>query len=256
MNITHKIIAFGLALAFVAPGTASAAVIDLSPATSVANKGATFSVTVSANPAVGEKAYTVRANLAFDPTLLELVSWSFAPKWIVLSQSGYDAEDNAKGILVKTAGYPGSVTSSTVLGTAVFRAKLAGTAAITAGADSLILDKANKNLLSGGPGSVRITISAVAPAPMPALPTTPASQKASTSTTTSLTGIVGGTIEGTTIATSSALGTTTQTAAVATAGAWLTENWITLLVVLIVLAGAGVWVWYRKFGNGRIPPLS
>ncbi len=164
MNIT-KLISLACALAVIAPSVAVAATIGLSPTSFAVDKSATFSVEVSANPSP-ETAYTVRANLSFDPNLLELVSWSFAPKWLVLSQTGYDVEDNAKGILVKTAGYPGGLTSSTVLGTAVFRAKSVGTATVSVDAASLVLDKASKNLLVGAQGSALITISAPIPAPV------------------------------------------------------------------------------------------
>ena len=240
MNIT-KLVALGLVIAFVAPSAASAAVIGLSSATSVANKGATFSVTVSADSS-GEKAYTVRANLSFDPTLLEFVSWSFAPKWLVLSQAGYDTEDNAKGILVKTAGYPGGVTSSTVLGTAVFRTKLAGTATVAAGADSLVLDKTNKNLLSGGQGIVRVTISSPAPAVTPAPSVTkpaivaPSVAPVATTSTASVA-----------TTSTSTLSASNQTAAVAEGvGQSFAAKWIILGVLgFLILVGAGVW-FFRK----------
>ena len=240
MNIT-KLVALGLVIAFVAPSAASAAVIGLSSATSVANKGATFSVTVSAD-SLGEKAYTVRANLSFDPTLLEFVSWSFAPKWLVLSQTGYDTEDNVKGILVKTAGYPGGVTSSTFLGTAVFRTKLAGTATVAAGADSLILDKTNKNLLLGGQGSVRVTISSPAPGGTPAPSGTkpaigaPSVAPVATTSTASVA-----------TTSTSTLSASNQTAAVAEGvGQSFAAKWIILGVLgFLILVGAGVW-FFRK----------
>src|SRR3989344_3162697 len=234
MNIT-KLVALGLVIAFVAPSAASAAVIGLSSATSVASKGATFSVTVSADSS-GEKAYTVRANLSFDPTLLEFVSWSFAPKWLVLSQTGYDTEDNVKGILVKTAGYPGGITSSTVLGTAVFRTKLAGTATVAAGADSLILDKTNKNLLLGGQGSGRVTISSPAPSvTKPAIVAPSVAPVATTSTASVAT------------TSTSTLSASNQTAAVAEGvGQSFAAKWIILGVLgFLILVGAGVW-FFRK----------
>src|SRR3989338_1701750 len=226
MNIT-KLVALGLVIAFVAQSAASAAVIGLSSATSVASKGATFSVTVSADSS-GEKAYTVRANLSFDPTLLEFVSWSFAPKWLVLSQTGYDTEDNVKGILVKTAGYPGGITSSTVLGTAVFRTKLAGTATVAAGADSLILDKTNKNLLLGGQGSVRVTISS------PAAPTTPAPSTVTKPATVAPSAAPVATTSTASVATTSTstLSASNQTAAVAEGvGQSFAAKWIILGVL-------------------------
>src|SRR3989338_3253827 len=129
------------------PAIVFASSITLAPTTVATTAGKTFSVTVGVNPTSG-KAYTVRANLSFDPSAVELTGFTFAPKWMVLPQEGYDLEDNTNGVMVKTGGYPGGITAPTTLGTATFRAKKTGTATNAATADPLIIDAGNKNTVA------------------------------------------------------------------------------------------------------------
>src|SRR3989339_294520 len=150
---------FALLSVMLAPAAAFASTITLAPETVATTAGKSFSVTVGVNPTSG-KAYTVRANLSFDPTALTLTGFTFAPKWMALPQEGYDTEDNTNGVMAKTGGYPGGITAPTTLGTATFKAKKSGTAMITATADSLILDAGNKNTVAGSQGSVQVTIAA------------------------------------------------------------------------------------------------
>jgi len=157
--------------ALLLPVAAFASSITLAPATIATTAGKSFSVTVGVNPTSG-KAYTVRANLSFDPSAVELTGFTFAPKWMALPQEGYDTEDNTNGVMAKTGGYPGGITAPTTLGTATFKAKKSGTAMITATADSLILDAGNKNTVAGSQGSVQVTIAAAPAAPAPAPVTT------------------------------------------------------------------------------------
>src|SRR3989344_4576734 len=155
------------------PLSAFAASVALAP-TSVSPKvGQTFTVTITTDPS-GAKAYTTRANVSFDPAHVSFVSFAFAPKWVPLSQAGYDSEDNAKGALVKTAGYPGGISSPTILGTATFKVRTAGSSAIRVTTDSLVLDSASKNVLAGAQGSTQVT---VADAPAPTVTPTPVPTK-------------------------------------------------------------------------------
>lgn len=149
-------------VAFLVPASAFAAALTFAPASVTPEAGKTFTVTITADPA-GAKAYTMRANVSFDPALVQFVSFAFAPKWVVLSQTGYDAEDNTTGSLIKTAGYPGGVTAPTVFGTVTFRAKTAGVSTIRATTDSLALDGAGKNMISGVQGTTQVTVAAPTP---------------------------------------------------------------------------------------------
>ncbi|MDO8552222.1 MAG: cohesin domain-containing protein [bacterium] len=233
--------------ALLLPAAAMASSVTLAPATVATVAGNTFSVTVGVNPTSG-KAYTVRANLSFDPAVLTLTGFSFASKWMPLSQSGYDTEDNTNGVMAKTGGYPGGVTSATVLGTATFRAKKNGTATISATSESLILDANNQNAVAGSQGSVAVTISAASTAPAPTQTVTEPSTPSKT--------VTAGTVTESTAteAASTDSGVPAQAAAVALSPF---ENILTFgtgspaiaslvtLVILVVLGG-GIWFWRRK----------
>ncbi len=161
--MTKIISSFVLLFVFAIPASAFAASISLAPTSFSVKPGQTFTVSVTALP-VGTKVYTVRANISFDPSVLSVTKFTFTPKWMPLSQPGYYTTDNTKGILVRTGGYPGGITSPTVMGTATFTAKKVGVAQITAGSKSLVLDANGKNTLSGTQGSVKV-ISLIPPLP-------------------------------------------------------------------------------------------
>ena len=222
------------------PAIAFASSITLAPTTVATTAGKTFSVTVGVNPTSG-KAYTVRANLSFDPSAVELTGFTFAPKWMVLPQEGYDLEDNTNGVMVKTGGYPGGITAPTTLGTATFRAKKTGMATIAATANSLILDAGNKNAVAGNQGSVQITIAAAPVAPAPA------SVPAVTET------------DGTTAGEEAVTTTATEAEAAPQTAAALSpfENVLTfgtgspavaslVTLVVLLLVGGSIWLWRRE----------
>lgn len=163
MNYSRTVITV-FAAVLTMPFMATAATISLSPTTVSVTPGQTFTITVSANPTASETLYTVKADISFDPALLEATNFTFASNWMPLSQSGYDAMDNTKGTLTKTGGYPGGITRSTVLGTATFRAKAAGTATLVTTSNSLALNKTSTNALSGTQGSVTVTAARPTPA--------------------------------------------------------------------------------------------
>ncbi|MBI2409522.1 hypothetical protein HYV30_00585 [Candidatus Kaiserbacteria bacterium] len=240
-NGVKKILLASALLAALVPVAAFASSITLAPASVATTEGKSFSVAVAVDPASG-KAYTARANLSFDPSAVTLVGFSFAPKWMQLPQEGYDLEDNAGGKLAKTGGYPGGITTATVLGTATFRAKTTGVTTISATGDSLILDASNQNAVSGAQGSVRVSIAAVPVAPQPAASTETApivSTAEAVPATTTLDLAEAVTEAGTAVALSpldSFLTLGTGSAAVA--------SLVTLIVLLVV--GAGIWLWRRE----------
>ena len=184
MNSMKKIIAATLASTalLLAPLAAFAASVDLSPLQVAVKTGKTFTVNISANPA-GASVYTVRANLSFDPALVEETDFSFASGWIPLSQPAYDVVNNTTGSVIKTAGHPGALTTTVTFGTVTFRAKATGTATIAVTTDTLLLDKTNQNLKSGAQGVT--TVSITAPAPVSSVPVnSPATNAASRNTPT------------------------------------------------------------------------
>ncbi|MHB1162974.1 MAG: cohesin domain-containing protein [Minisyncoccota bacterium] len=240
-----------VALALVLPGAALAASVNLSPTTVSVTPGKVFTVTLTAEP-VGAHLYTVRANVSFDPALVTVTDFTFAPKWLALSTSGYDSIDNTNGMLVKTAGYPGGITAPTVFGTVTFRAKAAGTAHITVTGQSMLLDENSKNTISGTQGAAQVVISAPAQ-----VKTTPVVKKTTVKSTTKLAATVKPAVatssESETVATTSiALATSTiaTTSALAAAGAagFSFGSPLGILLILLALAiiAGGTWYYRRR----------
>jgi len=158
MNRFLFVSAMAMALAF--PAFAFASVISLSPTNVSVTSGKVFTVTVTANPD-GAHIYTVRANLSFNPALVQVTNFTFAPKWFVLPMKGYDVTNNTTGVLIKTGGYPGGITAPTVLGTATFKAKATGSVHIGVTTKSLLYDASSKNTISGTQGSSSVVIAPV-----------------------------------------------------------------------------------------------
>jgi len=229
------------------PAAALASSVTLAPATVAIAEGKTFSVMVGVDPTSG-KAYTVRANLSFDPAAVVLTGFTFAPKWLALPQEGYDTEDNVSGAMAKTGGYPGGVTAATTLGTATFRAKKSGVTTIASAADSLILDAGNQNTATGK-DSVQITISATAKtaltpaAPRPTLTpvvtnvATETAENAETATATPMT------IESVPQAAAVALSPLDNILTLGTGSAAVAS--LAAIVALLIAAGI-FWLWRRR----------
>lgn len=148
--------------------------LSFSPANVSVTSGETFNMVVSVNPQ-GVKNYTVKTEIEFPADLLEVKSFSFGNNWIPLSQSGYDLIDNANGLLIKTAGYPGGLSSVATFGIISFSAKKDGTGTVTLRSDSFALDAENQNLLSGTP-QASVVITAPAPAETPPTPEAPSAE--------------------------------------------------------------------------------
>ncbi len=164
-------------------GVASAAsgTISLSPMAKNVSVGQTVAVAVTVNPSSGS-VYTVKAKIAYPANLLQVQSFEFSNGWLPLAQSGYDLVDNVNGVLIKTAGYAGGLSTPKTLGTITFKVKAAGTIAITVAGDSMLLDATNANVLSGRSGSTLISVQATsAPAPKVSSGTTTPSPSASVS---------------------------------------------------------------------------
>ena len=143
--------------------TASAATLTLSPATATVTAGQSVNLAVVIDPQ-GSNVVTAKAVLAYPTDLLSPQTFSFAPTWIPLSQTGYDQMSG--GMVIKTGGYPGGFTTTKTLGTLTVRALKAGTITITSSGS--ILYDGNSSKLPLTTGSAVITSNASAPAPAPA----------------------------------------------------------------------------------------
>lgn len=134
-----------------------AATLSLSPANVNAKAGQKFNAVITLDPQ-GVKNYTVKVELKYPANLLEVKSFTFASNWMPLSQTGYDLVDNAGGTLIKTAGYPGGLTSPATFGTVSFVAKTSGSGSVTVGSNTQVFDASNGNVLSGALGKIAVTI--------------------------------------------------------------------------------------------------
>lgn len=161
--------AFG-AMAIAAPALAATSV-SFTPVSVSVRQGQTFTLTIGVNPQ-GVKNYTAKTELHYPADLLEVKSFTFAPSWMPLAQPGYDLTDNTNGVFIKTAGYPGGVSSSVIFGTVSFLAKKSGNGTITLNSgNSLALDANNQNVI--GSATVQSAVAITAPAPTPTTPKTP-----------------------------------------------------------------------------------
>ncbi|MEK7600728.1 MAG: cohesin domain-containing protein [Patescibacteria group bacterium] len=224
---------YSFVLAVVLVGTvavpAHAATISLGQASRAVSTGQRFTVTVTANP-TGATITTARANVSFDPAVLEVTGFTFASGWLPVAQPGYDAIDNAAGALIKTGGIPGGFNTPRALGTATFRAKQAGTATIAVTGATLMLDGTNANLFTGG-STVAVTVRTPAPVAATASPDAGALAGASVSPTP---------LEGNTVGTD----TDGETADLTQAAFFLgltTRTWGVLAAVLLVALAAWRW---------------
>ena len=149
----------------------AATTVSLSPVNISVTSGKNFNVVIAVNPQ-GASNYTEKIELDYPADLLQVKSFSLGSNWMALSQTGYDLIDNTNGKLIKTAGYPGGLSSSATFGTVSFYAKKAGSGTIKLGTGSLALDANNQNVLSGTPSvSVAITAPVSVPAEKPAAET-------------------------------------------------------------------------------------
>ena len=140
----------------------AAATISFSPVSVDVVQGENFDLVVAINPQ-GVESYTTKVELEYPSDLLEVKSFNFGSNWMALSASGYDLIDNTNGILIKTAGYPGGLSSAVTFGTVSFSAKKSGSGVIGLGNNSMVLDATNQDILSGATVQSVIGISALAP---------------------------------------------------------------------------------------------
>lgn len=161
--------AFGI-MAIAAPALAATSV-SFTPVSVSVRQGQTFTLTIGVNPQ-GVKNYTAKAELHYPADLLEVKSFTFAPSWMPLAQPGYDLTDNTNGVFIKTAGYPGGVSSAITFGTVSLLAKKSGNGTIALNSDnSLALDANNQNVI--GSATVQTAVAISVPAPTPTTPKTP-----------------------------------------------------------------------------------
>jgi len=143
-----KILSFAFGLALVLPVAASAATFVITPSNGSYTVGDNIVLTVSASPA-GSTIYTAMLDARFSASTLEVVSFTLNNALLPLKQSGYDALNNSSGVLTKTGGYTGGITTTGTFGVIVLRATAAGTGTFAVADTSKLLDSNNTDQQSG-----------------------------------------------------------------------------------------------------------
>ncbi len=165
----NKIIAVAFSGILFATNLYAATSISLAPTSVTLQQGQSLKQTITINPQ-GVKNYTLKLELRYPADLLEIKSFTFGSAWTALNQPGYDLIDNTTGILIKTAGYPGGLSSSATFGTVNFIAKKSGSGTVSLNSNSLGLDANNQNTLDGLLAKTAVSVLAVTtPVPAPIL---------------------------------------------------------------------------------------
>jgi len=136
-----------LLLAFIAMPALSATDLLFSTLSVKTDEGKSFNVAICIDPK-GVKNYTAKVELKYPVDLIEITGFSFSSGWMQVAQPGYDLIDNAGGVMIKTAGYPGGVSDKKTFGNISFKAKKAGYGTISVSGNSLSLDANNQNIFS------------------------------------------------------------------------------------------------------------
>jgi len=188
--------------------------------------GQQFNVVVAVNPN-GTSDYAEQLQIDYPANLLQVTAFNIGSSWMSLSQPGYDSIDNTNGVLTKTAGYTGGITSLTPFGTITFTAEKSGNGTITIGSGSQAFEKSSQTAITGTGASFVVTAGVVTHA---------VTSKVPASATTDLTPVT--TINGQVVATTTAQAAVaaTQVAAATTGASGLSgSTWIWILVVVLVI---------------------
>ena len=193
--------------------------------------GQQFNVVVAVNPN-GTSNYAEQLQIDYPANLLQVTAFNIGSSWMPLTESGYDSIDNTNGVLTKTAGYTGGITSLTPFGTITFTAVKSGSGTIIISSGSQAFEKTSQTAISGTGASFVVTAATIAPA---------VTHQAPAPATTDLTPVT--TINGQVVATTTAqaaVAATTQVAAASASGGY-GSVWIWIIIALIIIV---IIVWY------------
>lgn len=141
-NDMKKLSVLAICVPFLFPLVTNAASFVVTPDTGVYKAGDIVALTISVNPE-GNTIYTAMLDASFSRATLEIISFSLNDQLLPLRASGYETLDNVNGVLRKTGGYTGGITSLTTFGTIQARVKNSGTATFMITDNSQLLDVNN-----------------------------------------------------------------------------------------------------------------
>ncbi len=234
-NLTLKTsLAIVAALMFATPAF-GATLSSFSPTNINVTAGQNFSVVVSVNPN-GVANYAEKIEVNFPADKLQVTSFTLAPNWMALTQSGYDSMDNTNGVLVKTAGYPSGISSQTVFGTISFHAIKTGAGTISLGNTSAAFSVNSQSQMVSNATSFTIG----APVSTPVTKTVTTSAKTTTVSTA--------TTSNQPAANQNASSSQTAAAASAVPGTTSGSNaWIWIVGIIAIIAiGGGAYFFMKK----------
>jgi hypothetical protein len=195
--------------------------------------GQQFNIVVAVNPN-GTSNFAEQLQVKYPADLLQVTSFNIGSNWMSLTQPGYDSIDNVNGVMVKTAGYAGGITTLTPFGTITFTAKKSGSGTIAIGSVSQAFEKAGQTAITGTDATFLVTAATIVPAAKPKASVT----KAPAPATTDLTPVT--TINGQVVATTTAQEVAAAVAASQVAAINATTSgsgsiWLWILVAVVIL---------------------
>jgi len=230
------------ALAFAIPALA-ATTASFTPASVKVATGQQFNMAVTVSPS-GAKDYAEKIEVDYPADTLEVTSFTMGNGGMALEQPGYDSIDNAGGILIKTAGYAGGISSPTMFGTILFTAKKAGSGTITVGGQSVAFQASSQSAITGMGASFTVSTATVASSKSPAASLAPVSSVngqafVATDTPSAM------------AATANAQVAAANVAVVQQGGgnAWI---WVLIIVVILIIIGYAVYASRKNKNKDRI----
>ncbi|MBU1046477.1 cohesin domain-containing protein [Patescibacteria group bacterium] len=133
---------------FIGSNTCLAFDILLEPTDIKVNEGEIFVLDIKVNPYL-VNFYTAKIEVKYPADLLEIKSFDQDDSWISVEEAGYDFIDNDLGYIIKTAGYPGGTSKTTLFGKIFFKVKKEGPGFIQVGGNTFILNSEGKNVFEG-----------------------------------------------------------------------------------------------------------
>ena len=226
-------------LAFSVPAFA-ATTASLTPVQVKVTTGQQFNIVVMVSPQ-GTKDYAEKIEIDYPADTLQVTSFTLGNGAMALSQSGYDSTDNVNGVLVKTAGYSGGISSPTMFGTILFTAKKSGSGTIAIGSQSSSFQSSGQTAITGTGASFAVSAVTVAPSTAPTTNLAPVSSvngqviaAATTTATSTSTTTADNTVS------NSQLAAVSASVPTGSGSVWI---WVAIIALLAVVGG---WIYGRK----------
>jgi hypothetical protein len=140
------------------PGIVHAATqISFEPSDVTVVPGESFTLAVYVNPDT-EEVFTISSALSFPADLVSVTDFAFADNWQPLTMGQYDRTNNTTGMLVKTGGYPGGVSTLRQIGTVTFTARQTGAGTIAGTDDTFAYNRESQDVSADTHDAATVTV--------------------------------------------------------------------------------------------------